>query len=56
MEAEDREPVRCCVICGAVLTEGTTAMHNQWHDRLTVAVSEAKSGLGFMFGEPGEKL
>jgi hypothetical protein len=29
-----REPVRCCVTCGAVITEGTTEMHNQWHDRL----------------------
>lgn len=32
------EPVRCCVTCGAVITEGTTAMHNRWHEQLAAAI------------------
>lgn len=28
------DPTRCCVTCGAVITEGTTVMHNHWHDQV----------------------
>lgn len=45
-EVEPRTYV--CVTCGAVLTEGTVRMHNEWHDRLDRRMKGADSGLGFL--------
>lgn len=28
---------RCCTTCGAVITEGTTKMHNEWHNTMREA-------------------
>lgn len=59
-EDDDVAKTRCCVTCGAVITKGTTVMHNQWHDRLNRRMVAADRGMGFvgspLTGEPEGRI